>query len=144
MIDKQKIDELLTRGVGEFIDPEGIFRKKLETSPEKIVIKFGVDPTRPDIHLGHAVVLRKLRKFQDMGCKVIFLVGDFTAMIGDPTGKSKIRPEVSQKEASLVMKTFIHQIPKILKIEPINDEDKSKEIIKDSTGFIVDSPWFSW
>ena len=74
MTDKKKIDELFTRGVGEFIDPDGTFRKKLETNPEKIVIKFGVDPTRPDIHLGHAVVLHKLRKFQDLGCKIIFLI----------------------------------------------------------------------
>jgi tyrosyl-tRNA synthetase len=144
-VDKNKIDDILSRGVGEFIDPDGSFRKKLETSPEKIIIKFGVDPTRSDIHLGHAVILRKLRQFQDLGCKVIFLVGDFTALIGDPTGKSKVRPEVSQEEIGTIMKTFIQQIPKILKLEP-TEEDKTKEveIIRDSTGFIVDSPWFSW
>lgn len=142
--EENKIDELLTRGVGEFIDPDGTFRKKLETSPEKIVIKFGVDPTRPDIHLGHAVVLRKLRKFQDLGCKVIFLVGDFTALIGDPTGKNKIRPELSQMQISSNMETYVKQIPKILKIEPIDNDDKNKEIIRDANGFIVDSPWFSW
>lgn len=146
MANKEKIDELLTRGVGSFIDPDGIFRKKLETNPEKITIKFGIDPTRPDIHLGHAVVLRKLREFQDLGCKVIFLVGDFTAQIGDPTGKSKIRPEISQEEATLIMETYVQQIPKILKIEPISEEDKrkNKEIIRDSNSFIVDSPWFGW
>ena len=115
---KQNLDELLTRGVGEFIDPGGVFRKKLETNPEKIVIKFGVDPTRPDIHLGHAVVLRKLRQFQDLGCKVIFLVGDFTAQIGDPTGKSKIRPEVDSKEIQKNMKTYLEQVVKILRQEP--------------------------
>src|SRR6185503_20948766 len=97
-IDKQKIDELLTRGVGEFIDPDGIFRKKLEKNPKEVVIKFGIDPTRPDIHIGHAVVLRKLRQFQDMGCKIIFLIGDYTAQIGDPTGKDKTRLELEQKE----------------------------------------------
>src|SRR3989344_1968524 len=114
MIDKQKIDELLTRGVGEFIDPEGIFRKKLETSPEKIVIKFGVDPNRPDIHLGHAVILHKLRQFQDLGCKIIFLIGDITAMIGDPTGKSKIRPEIEYAEIEKNMQTYLDQVNKIL------------------------------
>ena len=67
---------LIKRGVSEFIDPEGSFLKKIENNPKDVVIKFGVDPTRPDIHLGHAVVLRKLRQFQDLGCKVIFLVGD--------------------------------------------------------------------
>jgi len=114
---KEKIDDLLTRGVGEFIDPEGIFRKKLETSPEKIIIKFGVDPTRPDIHLGHAVVLQKLRQFQDLGCKVVFLVGDFTAQIGDPTGKDKIRPEIAYEEVKKNMKTFLEQVKIILRQE---------------------------
>ncbi|KKP72801.1 MAG: Tyrosyl-tRNA synthetase [Candidatus Nomurabacteria bacterium GW2011_GWB1_35_20] len=96
--DRERIDELFTRGVGEFIDPGGIFRKKLETNPEKVIIKFGVDPTRPDLHLGHAVVLRKLRQLQDLGAKVIFLIGDITAQIGDPTGKNKIRPETNLEE----------------------------------------------
>lgn len=114
MTEKQKIDELFTRGVGEFIDPDGIFRKKLETNPEKVVIKFGVDPTRPDIHLGHAVILRKLRQFQDLGCKVVFLAGDYTAQIGDPTGKSKVRPEIEQVEIESNMKTFTDQVGKIL------------------------------
>ena len=141
---KEKIDELFSRGVGEFIDPDGVFRKKLETNPEKIVIKFGVDPTRPDIHIGHAVVLHKLRQFQDMGCKVIFLIGDFTALIGDPTGKSKVRPEISNIEIGLNMKTYVEQIPKILKIESESNEDKKMDIIKDLNGFTVDSPWFGW
>lgn len=114
MVDKQKIDEILSRGVGEFIDPDGIFRKKLETNPDKIVIKLGVDPTRPDIHLGHAVILHKLRQFQDLGCKVVFLIGDITAMIGDPTGKSKIRPEIEYAEIQKNMKTFLDQVGKIL------------------------------
>ncbi len=113
-INKQKIDDLFTRGVGEFIDPDGKFRKKLEVNPEKIIIKFGVDPTRPDIHLGHAVILRKLRQFQDLGCKIIFLVGDITAQIGDPTGKSKIRPEVEYLEIQKNMKTYLNQVDKIL------------------------------
>src|ERR1051326_5152245 len=95
MTEKKIFDDLLARGVGEFIDPDGAFRKKLAASPEKIIIKFGIDPTRPDIHLGHAVVLRKLRQFQDLGCKVIFLIGDYTAQIGDPSGQNKERPEIS-------------------------------------------------
>ncbi len=112
--DKEMMDELFTRGVGQFIDPDGIFRKKLENNPEKIVIKFGVDPTRPDIHLGHAVVLRKLRQFQNMGCKVVFLIGDITAQIGDPTGKSKIRPEINIDEIQKNMETYLNQVDKIL------------------------------
>ncbi len=116
---KEKIiEEILTRGVGSFIDPQGAFRKKLIENPAKIVIKWGVDPTRPDIHLGHAVILRKLRQFQDLGCKVIFLVGDFTSFIGDPTGKSKIRPEISQADIEANMRTYLDQVGKILRGEP--------------------------
>jgi tyrosyl-tRNA synthetase len=118
MSSKEKLlDEILTRGVGEFIDPEGAFRKKLEENPKQIKIKFGVDPTRPDLHLGHAVVLRKLRQFQNFGCKVIFLIGDLTAQIGDPSGKSKIRPEVNQQEVEENMKTYLEQVGKTLSTE---------------------------
>lgn len=112
------IDELLTRGVGEFIDPEGKFKEKLTKDPSKIVIKLGADPNRPDIHLGHAVVLRKLRKFQDLGCKIVFLIGDYTAQIGDPTGKSKVRPDIEQAEVEKNAQTYITQIGKILKTDP--------------------------
>ena len=145
---EQVVDDILTRAVGTFVDPNGSFRTKLikkalgEYSKD-IVIKFGIDPTRPDIHLGHAVVLRKLRKFQDLGCKVVFLVGDFTAQIGDPTGKSKVRPEIDQKEMVENIQSFVGQIPKILKIDP-QGKDEEKNIIRDASGFIVDSPWFAW
>ncbi len=116
---EKEIDELFTRGVGEFIDPGSKFKEKIKakiagTYTKPIVIKFGVDPTRPDIHLGHAVVFRKLRKFQDLGCKVIFLVGDFTAQIGDPTGKSKVRPEIDQAEVEKNLTTYLEQLNKII------------------------------
>src|SRR3989344_5952456 len=99
---KAKIERGFSRGGGGLIDPEGRLRDKVEKKatgryPADIVIKFGVDPTRPDIHLGHAVVFRQLRDFQDLGCKVVFLIGDFTAQIGDPSGKSQVRPELEQK-----------------------------------------------
>ena len=114
-----EIEELFERGVDNFIDPDGKFKEKILKKvkgelKEDIVIKFGVDPTRPDIHLGHAVVFRKLRKFQDLGCKIVFLVGDYTAQIGDPTGRSKIRPEIEQKEVEANMKTYLDQVGKIL------------------------------
>jgi tyrosyl-tRNA synthetase len=120
--DKRKIlDDVLYRGVGEFIDPGDIFRKKLEAKLEgeggDIVIKLGVDPNRPDIHLGHAVILRKLRKFQDLGCRVVFLIGDYTAQIGDPTGKNKVRPLVEFREIEQNMKTYLDQVGKILRTE---------------------------
>lgn len=120
---EKKIDEVLTRGVGEFIDPDGSFRQKLidkasGKSSKEIIIKYGVDPTRPDIHLGHAVCLRKLRQFQDLGCKVIFLVGDFTAQIGDPTGKSKARLELDQQEIEDNIATYQEQIGSVLSLDP--------------------------
>ncbi|MCF7833785.1 MAG: tyrosine--tRNA ligase [Candidatus Pacebacteria bacterium] len=112
------IEEIFSRGVVDFVDPEGVFRKKLESNPEKIVIKLGADPTRPDIHLGHAVILRKLRQFQDLGCKVVFIVGDFTAQIGDPTGKSKVRPDLAYEEVRKNMQSYLDQIKLILRQEP--------------------------
>lgn len=130
-INKKEIDEIFLRGVGDFIDPNEVFRKKLKTDPKNVVIKFGVDPTRPDIHLGHAVVLRKLRQFQDLGCKVVFLIGDYTAQIGDPTGKSKVRPEIEQKEIEINMKTYLEQVGKILK--------QDKEVFS----WIRNSDWFT-
>lgn len=116
------ISDILERGVGSFIDPDNSFRKKLIAKatgayPQDVVIKFGVDPTRPDIHLGHSVVLHKLRQMQDLGCKVIFLIGDYTAQIGDPTGKSKTRPEVEQSVIEANMQTYLDQVGKILKLE---------------------------
>jgi len=127
----KETEDLLNRGVGEFIDPGGIFREKLEKNPEKIVIKFGIDPTRPDIHLGHAVLLRKLRQFQDLGAKVVFVVGDYTAQIGDPTGKSKVRPAIDQAEVERNMATFIEQIGKILRTD------------KNVFSWIRNSDWFT-
>lgn len=120
---ESKIDGILNRGVGEFIDPDGLFRKKLVAKArgeynKDIVIKYGVDPTRPDIHLGHAVCFRKLRQLQDLGCKIVFLVGDYTAMIGDPTGKSQTRPEIGQAEVEQNMGTYLAQIDRILNINP--------------------------
>ncbi len=107
----------------EFVDPNNTFKdklsKKINGSYDKdIIIKFGVDPTRPDIHLGHAVIFRFLRKMQDLGCKVVFLVGDFTARIGDPTGKSKVRPEIDQKEIEHNMNTYLEQVGKVLNTDP--------------------------
>ncbi|MFH0834332.1 MAG: tyrosine--tRNA ligase [Patescibacteria group bacterium] len=113
------LKKILSRGVVELIGEKEL-EKKLATAPEKVVIKYGVDPTRPDIHLGHAVCLRKLREFQDLGCKVVFLIGDFTARIGDPTGKSKIRPELDQAEVEANVKTYLEQAGKILKTDPKN------------------------
>lgn len=79
-----------------------------------LIIKLGADPTSPDLHLGHAVVLSKLKDFQDLGHEVIFLIGDYTARIGDPSEKSKTRPILSQEQIEQNMKTYFSQVGKIL------------------------------
>lgn len=97
--------------------PAGELEKKL-ASGKKLRIKFGADPTAPDLHIGHAVVLSKLRQFQEMGHEIIFLIGDFTARIGDPTGKSKTRPPLSEEEIAHNTTTYFEQVSRIL--DPVN------------------------
>lgn len=113
--DKKKIDHLLTRRVASVVVADSL-RKKLEAG-KKLRIKHGVDPTAPDIHLGHAVVMRKLREFQDMGHQVILLIGDYTALVGDPTGKSKTRPMLTKQEVDANAKTYLDQVGKILDLK---------------------------
>lgn len=108
----QNILEQLCAGTQSVISKEELLKKLSLKRPLKI--KLGADPTAADLHLGHAVVLSKLRQFQDFGHEVIFLVGDFTAKIGDPTGKSKTRPPLSDSEIAENTKTYVDQISKIL------------------------------
>ena len=114
-IDKQKIEELLNRGVDEIIDKNHL--EKELNSGRQLRIKFGIDPTSPDLHLGHSIPLRKLRQFQDLGHKVILLIGDFTATIGDPSGRSTQRPQLTEKQVKQNMKDYIRQAGKILDIK---------------------------
>lgn len=93
--------------------PEEELKKKLN-SGKPLKIKLGMDPTAPDLHLGHAVVLSKLKEFQDAGHEVIFLIGDFTTRIGDPSGRSKTRPPLTDKQIEQNMKTYFEQVGKIL------------------------------
>jgi tyrosyl-tRNA synthetase len=93
--------------------PAGELEKKLDKK-RPLRVKLGMDPTSPDLHLGHAVVLSHLKLFQDLGHDVIFLIGDFTARIGDPTGRSKTRPPLSEEEIQHNMKTYFEQVSKIL------------------------------
>lgn len=107
----KKIEELLTRRVERIV-----VRKNLEEklrSGKKLRIKWGVDPSRPDIHIGHSIVLKKLQKFQELGHQVVFIVGDFTGQIGDPSGKSKTRPQLSEKAVNKNAKTYFGQIKKV-------------------------------
>jgi tyrosyl-tRNA synthetase len=109
---KKNALSILQAGTSQIL-PQGGLEKKL-ASGKRLKIKFGADPTAPDLHLGHAVVLSKLKEFQDLGHDVIFLIGDFTARIGDPTGKSKTRPPLTEKEIEHNTKTYFEQVGKIL------------------------------
>ncbi|MEW8428220.1 MAG: tyrosine--tRNA ligase [gamma proteobacterium symbiont of Ctena orbiculata] len=104
--------ELIKRGTEEVLPEELLIKKLKRGNPLKI--KAGFDPTAPDLHLGHTVLINKLRQFQELGHEVIFLIGDFTGMIGDPTGKSATRPPLTREEVVENAKTYEHQIFKIL------------------------------
>jgi tyrosyl-tRNA synthetase len=115
----KSVDEQLAylkKGVHEIIREEDL-RTKLERSRKTgkpLRAKLGVDPTAPDIHLGHTVVIRKLKHFQDVGHLAVFLIGDFTAMVGDPTGQSETRPPLSREQVQANAKTYLQQVFKIL------------------------------
>ena len=109
----------LRKGAAEIIREEDL-KAKLEASfksGKPLRVKLGVDPTAPDLHLGHTVVLRKLKHFQDLGHTAIFLVGDFTAMVGDPTGQSETRPPLTREQVDVNAKTYLEQVYKILRKE---------------------------
>ena len=110
--------ELIRRGVDELI-PEQDLIQKLEQSRETdtpLTIKLGCDPSRPDLHIGHGVVLRKLRHFQDLGHTAVLVIGDFTAMIGDPSGRNKTRPQLTLEEARSNAESYVEQSKVILEI----------------------------
>ena len=118
-VDKQM--ELIRHGVEEII-PEDTLIKKLEKSKKHntpLIIKLGCDPSRPDLHIGHGVVLRKLRHFQDLGHQAVLLIGDFTAMIGDPSGRNKTRPSLSLEEAKANSESYVNQSKVILDIDSL-------------------------
>lgn len=108
--------DIIVGNVVEIISTEELEKKLLHSlqTGKPLKIKLGADPSRPDLHLGHSVVLRKLREFQDLGHEAILIIGDFTAMIGDPSGKSKTRPQLSAEEARENGKSYFEQASKIL------------------------------
>ena len=118
--------EILKRGVEEIIPEKGLEKKLSKNKP--LIVKAGFDPTAPDLHLGHTVLINKLKQFQDLGHKVIFLIGDFTGMIGDPSGVSETRPILTLEQLKKNSKTYQEQIFKIL--------DKKKTKIE------FNSSWF--
>ena len=124
MTSTKKAIELISRGTDEVLIEEEL-KKKLD-SGKKLNIKAGFDPTAPDLHLGHTVLINKLRQFQMLDHQIIFLIGDFTGMIGDPTGKSATRPSLSVEEVKENAKTYQEQIFKIL------DPDLTKVVFNSS------------
>ncbi|KXG77662.1 Tyrosine--tRNA ligase [Fervidicola ferrireducens] len=123
--------ELLRQNVAEIISEEELLNKLKKSYEEKrpLKVKLGLDPTAPDVHLGHAVVLKKMRQFQELGHEVVLIIGDFTGMIGDPTGKSETRKQLSREEIIENAKTYKEQVFKIL------DPDKTK--------IVFNSEWLS-
>jgi tyrosyl-tRNA synthetase len=139
--------EIITRGAVEIIDNEEL-EKKLKKSYKNnkpLRVKAGFDPTAPDIHIGHTVLLEKMRQFQELGHDVIFLIGDFTGMIGDPSGKNTTRPPLTEKEVQKNAQTYRAQIHKILDPEKTIIEFNStwmkqmdaEEIIRLSSSYTV-------
>jgi tyrosyl-tRNA synthetase len=129
------MEELLTRGVDQIIGREEL--EEALSGKHKLRIKFGVDPTRPDLHIGHAVALRKLRELQDMGHTVIFLIGDYTTKIGDPSGKSKTRPMLSDDEIKANVQTYLDQVGLILNTKKAEIRYNSEWLSKLSFGDLI-------
>ncbi len=119
--------KIIKEGTVEIIEEEELLKKLKEGRPLRI--KAGFDPTAPDLHLGHVVLLQKMKQFQELGHEVYFVVGDFTAMIGDPTGRSQVRPPLSKEEVLENAKTYQEQVFKIL------DPEKTK--------IVFNSEWLS-
>jgi tyrosyl-tRNA synthetase len=129
------MEELLTRGTDQIIGEDEL-REALE-GKRKLRIKFGVDPTRPDLHIGHAVVMNKLKVLQDMGHTVIFLIGDYTTKIGDPSGKSQTRPMLSDQEIAANVKTYLDQAHLLLNTKKAEIRYNSEWLGKLSFGDLI-------
>jgi len=120
--------ELISRGVEEII-PEQELRDKIANSiknDKPLIVKLGCDPSRPDLHIGHSVVLRKLRHFQDLGHQAVLVIGDFTAMIGDPTGRNKTRPQLTIEDARDNARTYLDQAGAVLNMDTLRVVYNSK------------------
>ena len=122
--------KLIKQGTAEVISEEELLAKLKKAQKEKrpLRVKYGADPSAPDIHLGHTVPLRKLKVFQDLGHLIVFIIGDFTAMVGDPSGRSATRPRLTRQEVEANARTYKEQVFKIL------DPDK--------TEMVYNSSWF--
>ena len=124
--------DLIKKGTEEII-PEDELVLKIEnsiSSKKPLIIKCGCDPSRPDLHLGHSVVLGKMRDFQDLGHEAILLIGDFTAMIGDPTGRNKTRPQLTLDQSKKNSESYVDQASKILNVKSLNIKYNSQWLSK--------------
>ena len=131
--------ELISRGVEEII-PEQELRDKIENSiknDKPLIVKLGCDPSRPDLHIGHSVVLRKLRHFQDLGHQAVLVIGDFTAMIGDPTGRNKTRPQLTIEDARDNAKTYLDQAGAVLNMDTLRVVYNSKWLNEKSFSDVI-------
>ncbi len=135
MSDSKKAFEIIKKGTAQILPGDGL-QKKL-ASGKKLKIKLGLDPTAPDLHLGHTVVLSKLKDFQDLGHEVIFLIGDFTSKIGDPSGRSKTRPPLSDEQIDRNMQTYFEQVGKILDPEKVTIRYNSEWLSKLSMADLI-------
>jgi len=137
----------IKRGIAELI-PEAALVDKLERSRrtgKPLIVKLGCDPSRPDLHIGHAVVLRKLRQFQDLGHQAILIIGDFTGRIGDPSGRSKTRPALTEEEIGLYGATYVEQAAKVLDIDKLQIKYNSEwlgamqfsDVVRLASGYTV-------
>jgi tyrosyl-tRNA synthetase len=116
MTSAQEQLKIIKRGASEIIDEKDLTRalEKSIKSGKPLRVKAGFDPTAPDLHLGHTVLLQKMKQFEDLGHEVVFLIGDFTGMIGDPTGKSETRKSLTPEEVKVNAQTYLEQVYKIL------------------------------
>jgi tyrosyl-tRNA synthetase len=112
--------EILAKGCVDVVTPASLKDKLARGKP--LTVKVGFDPTAPDIHLGHTVLMRKMKHFQEAGHRVVFVIGDFTGMIGDPTGKSKTRPPLTREQIEANAETYKRQAFKIL--DPLKTETR--------------------
>lgn len=126
MFEGERIERLLRRNVEEVIDEKHLREALL--SGERLRVKLGIDPTSPDLHLGHAVVLRKLKEFQDLGHQIVLIIGDFTAKIGDPSGRDEARKPLSDAEIKMNMEKYLDEAGKIINV-------KESEIFHNSSWF---------
>jgi tyrosyl-tRNA synthetase len=130
------MEQLLTRGVEEVIEREHL-EERLKNG-DKLRVKLGIDPTAKDLHLGHTVVLRKLRQFQDAGHQAVFIIGDFTATIGDPSGRSELRPTLTVEQIQENLKNYLTEAGKVIDIKKAEVRYNSEWYKDKKSGFLME------